>query len=901
MTSQRFRIPLNGKWRFWMDPEGSLSRPFLDFSKSSLVMVPAPWQSQGDDLHLYTGPAWYQRDFEFPELQPGSQVYLGFDAVDDQAEVWLNDVQVGDHSGGYLPFELDVTRAIHEGENRLVVRVTDPPEGFAEIPHGKQSWYGPLSGLWQPVWIERRPSFHLKALSVRPDPGAGRVDCQVDISEPASEGARFFTRLILPSGQEVDAGVIKITPGSSSMSWLVTPPEIVLWSPSAPNLYHLEVHLETGEKEIDSLARSFGLRTIEAREGHLYLNGELFYLRGALDQDYYPESICTPPSREFVLDEMRKARALGLNCLRIHIKVPDPIYYEVADQVGMLVWAELPNFSVLTARSADLARQTLAGILQRDGHHPAIIAWSIINEGWGLDLVNDASHRRWLSESYDWLKQQNPQRLVVDNSACPPNFHLHSDLDDFHHYRAMPDHRRQWLEFLDEFDARPAWTYSPYGDAQRGGDEPLLLSEFGNWGLPDANLLCDSSGHEPWWFDTGLDSGEGAAYPHGVQARFHALNLDRIFDSWEGFIAATQWHQFDALKFEIESLRLHPYIQGYVITELTDVHWECNGLMDMQRRVKVYGKALASVNADIVIIPAVERTAWWRDEPVKVTLHLANGSAHTLQDCRLRWKAPAWGAEGLLPVPEILPGEVAMIGPAILPPLGPGRPVREKVMLELAASTGEKLADNFLELSLYPRPAPDIFTGRTLWSDDPLLAGQLREAGYTLAASPKSAALLVASRADLQLLDAVGNGARLLLLAEEKDALKGGLFGLDLKAREGTLWSGDWISSFGWLRREGPFAGLPGGSLLDESFESVIPELNLAGFALHDYQSSPGVEPAVYAGQFLGWVHKPAAWIGRRPYGKGQVVVSTFRLRGKGLAADPVAASLIRALIELAA
>jgi hypothetical protein len=243
---------------------------------------------------------------------------------------------------------------------------------------------------------------------------------------------------------------------------------------------------------------------------------------------------------------------------------------------------------------------------------------------------------------------------------------------------------------------------------------------------------------------------------------------------------------------------------------------------------------------------------------------------------------------------------VVSLGFAVLPASNAARPSRERLTFELLGPQGEKLAASFLELSLYPRKRLAGPAGQTLWSPDPRLAEQLARAGYTLAASREAASLLVASQANRELAEAVANGARLLLLAEDKEALMGGLFGLGLTAREGTLWSGDWISSFGWLRRKGPFADLPGGPLLDESFEPVIPELNLTGFSLSDYQSSPGGEPAVYAGQFLGWVHKPAAWIGRRPWGQGQMVVSTFRLQGEDKAANPAAAALLESLIALA-
>jgi len=155
------------------------------------------------------------------------------------------------------------------------------------------------------------------------------------------------------------------------------------WGPDHPALYRIELRLLVGTVAVDSWSESFGFRSIETRDGKLLLNGEPLYLRGALDQDYYPEGICTPPSVAFLEDQLSKAKALGLNCLRCHIKVPDPRYYEVADRLGMLVWTEIPNVETFTPRSAARLRSTMEGILARDGHHPSIVIWTLINEDWG--------------------------------------------------------------------------------------------------------------------------------------------------------------------------------------------------------------------------------------------------------------------------------------------------------------------------------------------------------------------------------------------------------------------------------------------------------------------------------------------------------------------------------------
>ena len=266
-------------------------------------------------------------------------------------------------------------------------------------------------------------------------------------------------------------------------------PEPLDWSPDAPHLYELRAVLRRGGEVADLVRERFGFRSIETRAGRIYLNGQPLFLRGALDQDYYPDRICTPPSEAFLEDQFRKAKALGLNCLRCHIKVPDPRYYAVADRVGLLIWTELPNAGRLTAQARARAEATLRGMLERDGNHPSIFCWTIINENWGTDLVHSAEDRAWLRRTVDWLKAADPDRLVVDNSPIAPSFHLRSDLEDFHFYAAIPDHRRSWDGFVEALAARPAWTYGPAAEVVHG-DEPLLCSEFGNWGLPDPEAVA---------------------------------------------------------------------------------------------------------------------------------------------------------------------------------------------------------------------------------------------------------------------------------------------------------------------------------------------------------------------------------------------------------------------------
>ena len=208
----------------------------------------------------------------------------------------------------------------------------------------------------------------------------------------------------------------------------------------------------------DAVHETFGFRSIEARDGFLHLNGQPLYLRAALDQDYYPDGSGTAPSLDLLEDQLRKAKAMGLNCLRLHIKVPDPRYYEVADRLGMLVWTEIPNVETWTPSSAARLRATMEGILERDRNHPCIVIWTLINEDWGTRLRESAEQRAWIVAEYDWLKAEDPLRLVVDNSACFPNVHVKTDIDDYHYYRAVLERQQEWQALTNEFAARPACT-----------------------------------------------------------------------------------------------------------------------------------------------------------------------------------------------------------------------------------------------------------------------------------------------------------------------------------------------------------------------------------------------------------------------------------------------------------
>ncbi len=970
-------ITLDGVWEFQHDPAGNLTPAGLGPMRP--IQVPAPWQAQFDDLRLVSGVGWYRRLFSVPSAWREGVILLHFGAVDYYAEIWLNGRRVGDHEGGYLPFDFEIQDYLRDDPaNELIVRVVDPgpdtaeqfPEfRFGDIPHGKQNWYGPVGGIWQSVYVEPRCSTYVARLRVTAvqsdrqtshhrsgeDLGVPEQDARVEprhsgssdssentaqswtvhvaasIQHPrASLAVRF--RIFAPDGSLVaETGPMASADDVAETDVAVNDPE--LWDIDHPALYRVEAALLDGDNVVDRREDTFGFRTIQTRDGQIWLNGRPIYLRGALDQDYYPGTICAPPSDDFIRDRFLKAKELGLNCLRCHIKVPDPRYYAWADRLGILVWTDLPSWGARPGLgggygprseiATERAMATLRGMVERDWNHPSLICWSIVNEDWGTKLLTSAEDRRWLATAYDAAKALDPFRLVVDNSACAPNFHVKSDLDDYHFYRAIPDHAREWSATIADFASRAAWSYSQHGDAVRTGREPLVVSEFGNWGLPDVNRIIEANGGEPWWFDTGSNWGaarvRGLVHPRGVLERFLALGLDRVFGSYEAFIRASQEQEHEALRFEIEEMRRRDSIQGYVITELTDVHWECNGLLDLYNHPKSFQRTLARINADDVIVPALDPPdlrVFWSGESVALDVVASVFSRQSLADASVHWRlAPPTGPEanagavasgesgawsaGKAPAAGLEPGHATKLQHLEFRAPATDAPTQVTLNLDLRDANGAAFASNSTALFVVPRAFRRANTGRNLALFGPAapvaaVGAALADLGYRLG-NAQTADVLVGRGVTPDLLSAVEAGGRGLAVIGDRSAVNGSIEPLDIVDRAGSGYEGDWASSFSWLYPEHFQPRLPSGPRLDWAFASVTPEAVILGLSPEEIAQN------ALAALFLGWIQKPAALAVRIRVGAGTLLVTTLRLfepRGRPFGEDPAATVLFHDLVE---
>ncbi len=942
---------LAGQWEFQLDPDGQFTVDTIQPDR--IIPVPMPIQAAFPELRRYSGTTWVQRTFQLEDSQLSGAVLLDFGAVDYWCQVYVNGECVGEHEGGYTPFRFSIRQFVHAGENTLTVRVYDavqeaitinrwldmpnaepsqPPFRAETIPHGKQTWYIDASGIWQDVTLTTVPKRYIERVHVTPNIHTGEASIQVTLSGESLSGTIQVRIGDLITGAEVtDANELTLT---------VRVPDINLWTPDTPTLYTVDLQFDA-DGDSDSLSVRFGFREIRTQDGFLLLNGEPFYLLCALDQDLYPETIYTVPSDDFLRDQFIKAKQLGLNSLRCHIKPPDPRYYDLADEIGLLIWAEIPSwrtfYGVKSAHPAAYflddavkarAQAILTDMITRDFNHPSLMIWTIINEDWGTSLLLSESDRAWVASMVDLCKQLDPTRLVVDNSPCPApwgfSVHVKSDLDDFHIYTNIPDQADQFEQFVEQFSLRPLWSFSNTGDAQRTGQEPIIVSEFGNWGMPSLKQfgggLPDWADLSGWWSPWDGEAGRA----EGLLERFTEYGLNTIWKDYETFAEAAQWHEFQALKYEIDTMRRLPALQGYVITELSDIYWESNGLLDFARNPKPFHNRFGAVNAEDVIVPQLNRYTYWDDETPRVRLHVSHYSSKTWTNVEV---SAASMRETIFKssITGLNRGEVRDMGRIrwTLPKVD----AAQSIALELKVANDSTLAQNTADVLVLPaesrrsafngelvailrpekkNPGLNFLTAASSspsvpqtpiavtedWQGDesePLhsMGEILFGTGYNLTRTVSdSTRLIISDQPTADLLAWVRAGGDLLYLANS-----GGSPFFWVHGRGGT-YGGRWITSWSWLR-PGIHRRLQIPNPLTLPFMDMTPNAVILGLPVSD----PAYHADFLAGQITGWLRQPAMHTVQFRYGQGRVLMTTYPIR-ETLHFHPLALAMLHDLID---
>lgn len=490
----------------------------------------------------------------------GERVLLHFGAVDYSADVWVNGTHVTHHDGGQTPFSADITEALSDdGEQVIVVRAEDDPLDVS-IPRGKQDWepephdiwYHRTTGIWRTVWLEAVPELHVVSVAWIPDVARGAFGVEVELSR-RPDGAVPLEVVLSLEGSELARQTVAVT--DRRVSFEVSLPaqrngqahERLLWSPSSPVLIDATLTLGGGS---DVVASYCGLRSTGVGSGHFLLNDRPTYVRSVLEQGYWPTSHFTAPSPAALREEVELILSLGFNAARIHQKVEDPRFLYWCDRLGLMIWGETAGAYEFSTTAVQRLVSEWTDIVLRDRSHPSVVTWVPLNESWGVQHgAHDPAQQAFGLALVNLTRSLDPTRPVISNDGWE---HTDSDLWTIHDYEASGEVLRA------RYGSREAVEelirgFGPAGRLisvlrEEPGDKPVMLTEFG-----------------------------GVSYAPGTPFE----------DSW-GYSAASSADDFAARVGEILSaVRASSSLVGFCYTQLTDTRQETNGLCDEDRKPKL--------------------------------------------------------------------------------------------------------------------------------------------------------------------------------------------------------------------------------------------------------------------------------------------------------------------------
>ena len=531
---------------------------------------------------------WYRRKIDLPKLTDDQRLILHFDAVDWMCACFVNGKLAGTHISGYLPFSFDITNLLGlvevagavesaaEAESavesaataELVLCVWDPSDAGSQL-RGKQRlfrgdiWYTAQSGIWQSVWYEVVSAAHLESLTLKGDMfGVLEVKANVQVSGPKSaQSSAFELELALKDelGQDVLFARLPVSEaGEVSAELHVDVPQ--LWSPESPHLYTVEATLRQDDVAVDTIHSYCAFRTVEVKRDEagvprVHLNGAPYFVRGVLDQGYWPDGLLTAPSDDALVYDVEAMKAAGFNTLRKHIKIESERWYYHCDRLGMLVWQDCVSggsayspwhtsqkptlFSFTWGRFDDTTprhhealsagdegyrkewTETCQEMVKLLDGHPSIGFWTLFNEGWGqfdacaaTEAVRALDATRPIDATSGWYDQDCGDFLSIHNYFRP---------------------------------LRAGWS------GKQRENRAVIISEFGG-------LAQMTPGH------TSLDHSYG--YGDFVTV-----------EDWRGAV--------QKLLSEAESLQAEG-LAGYVYTQVSDVEEEVNGLLTYDRKINKF-------------------------------------------------------------------------------------------------------------------------------------------------------------------------------------------------------------------------------------------------------------------------------------------------------------------------
>ena len=533
-------LNLNGSWEYQTDRgQSGEQRGFQNGAPfSETITVPFCRESRLSGIGDvdFCDSVWYRKTLTLPEGWAGKRILFHIGACDYYTKVWVNGQYMGDHTGGYVAFSFDITKALKEGENTLTVGVWDHLRDDTQ-PGGKQSpryesfgcFYTRTTGIWQTTWLECVPTDYISSAKYYPN-----IELHKLVIEALTVGGEGMTLTAQASYNGKPMGIGKTTVHGGKAVVEVELDELHLWEVGNGRLYDLT--LTMGEDTVDSY---FGMRKIECRDGFFYLNGKAVFQRLVLDQGFYPDGIYTASSLSELEADIDRSLAMGFNGARLHQKVFGPLFLSLCDKKGYIVWGEHANWDL------DISRETAyqnflpewCEIMVRDFNHPAIIGWCPLNE----TQMNQNPHFVKLLAAI--TRQYDTTRMYIDASGWAHIEGL-TDIMDLHDYEQDPAKFAAKLAPLTE-----GGTYNVHWHAGPNHvmeAKPTFVSEYGGirWAPKE---------------DAGWGYGQAPMSEEEFINRFKGLS---------------------------EAILFHPKMGALCYTQLTDVEQEVNGLYTYDRVAK---------------------------------------------------------------------------------------------------------------------------------------------------------------------------------------------------------------------------------------------------------------------------------------------------------------------------
>lgn len=550
---------LNGEWDF------SIGEKMLDRK----IMVPYACETalSGIEDKGFHKTVWYRRKFTLPGEMGGKRILLHFGAVDYQCDVWVNGQYIRSHTGGQTSFEADITDAVDQtGDNTIELKAEDDYRDM-EMPRGKQFWelnsrsifYSRTTGIWQTVWLEAVDPLYLVSCHITPEFDRRAVRFEYQLSETA-KGIAFDI-----SFQGTAAANLTVAPQSCKGSVTIgldqtglqawNFQEDLAWTPENPRLFDAEITVYGENGITDCVDTYFGMRKVSIENGRFMLNNREYYQKLVLDQGYWEQSLLTAPGDEDFIKDIQLTKAMGFNGVRKHQKVEDPRYLYHADRLGLLVWGEIGAAYVYSREYAHRIYSEWMEAVERDYNHPCIVAWTPLNESWGVQEIKvDRPQQAHCNALMYMTKSIDSTRVVMDNDGWE---HTCGDLLTIHDYSPSGEKLKKHFESMESILTMTPGGRSMFADGYDYRGQPILVTEFGGVKYAPESDLARSWGY--------CEENDLGAY-----TKKYAELTRAILDS--------------------------PLIQGYCYTQLTDVENEENGLLTYHRNVKIPLDTIRKIN-----------------------------------------------------------------------------------------------------------------------------------------------------------------------------------------------------------------------------------------------------------------------------------------------------------------